>query len=202
MRRVPAEQAARFAALYRAACADLALSDAYHLPAGTVAYLHQLVGRAHNQFYRTRTFDFRRWSEEVFVRMPRLLFHDPYLRVALLIFWGVFLLAAAEAYFDRGFAEFVAGKEFLTQLEEDFSEPLESSKHVNSDERSSMAGFYIQHNGSIGLRASPWACCWGWAGCSRPSSTPPPWGPSSATWPPCRSGRTFFTSSPPTGRWS
>jgi len=149
---VPAEQAARFAALYRAACADLALSNAYHLPPSTVAYLHQLVGRAHNQFYRTRTFDFRRWSEELFIRVPRLLFHDPYLRLATLIFWGVFLLAAAQAYFDRGFAEFVVGKEFLTQIEQDFSEPLGQSKHANTNERSGMAGFYIQHNGSIGLR--------------------------------------------------
>ena len=36
---------ARFAALYRAACADLALADAYQLPPNTVQYLHQLVGR-------------------------------------------------------------------------------------------------------------------------------------------------------------
>lgn len=151
IRRVPADQAARFAALYRAACADLALSNAYHLPPGTVAYLHQLVGRAHNQFYRTRTFDFRRWSQELFIRVPRLLYHDPYLRVAMLIFWGVFLLAAAQAYFHRGFADFVVGKEFLTKIEQDFSEPLESNVHINADERSGMAGFYIQHNGSIGL---------------------------------------------------
>ena len=36
---------ARFASLYRAACADLALSDAYQLPPNTAQYLHHLVGR-------------------------------------------------------------------------------------------------------------------------------------------------------------
>ena len=42
---VPADTATRFAALYRAACADLALADAYQLPSASIDYLHQLVGR-------------------------------------------------------------------------------------------------------------------------------------------------------------
>ena len=57
-----AEEVSRFAALYRAACADLALADAYQLPPNTVQYLHLLVGRAHNQLYRTRRFAFAAWS--------------------------------------------------------------------------------------------------------------------------------------------
>ena len=34
----------RFASLYRAACADLALADSYQLPPNAVQYLHRLVG--------------------------------------------------------------------------------------------------------------------------------------------------------------
>src|SRR5918994_1793544 len=51
----------RFATLYRAACADLALADAYQLPPNTVQYLHRLVGKAHNQLYRSRHFKFSSW---------------------------------------------------------------------------------------------------------------------------------------------
>ena len=40
---------------------DLALADAYQLPPTTVEYLHQLVGRAHNQMYRGRGFNFAAW---------------------------------------------------------------------------------------------------------------------------------------------
>src|SRR5262245_59329371 len=81
---------ARFAALYRAACADLALADAYQLPPGTVQYLHQLVARAHNQLYRSGKFRWRQWRHELLVALPRRLFQDRYIRLAFLIFWGIF----------------------------------------------------------------------------------------------------------------
>ncbi len=58
----------RFSALYRAACADLALADAYQLPAETVRYLHQLVGRAHKQLYRSRSFNMSTWLTQLFDR--------------------------------------------------------------------------------------------------------------------------------------
>ena len=61
-RTMDAATVARFAAMYRAACADLALADAYQLPPNTVQYLHQLVGRAHNQLYRSRPFDLAAWG--------------------------------------------------------------------------------------------------------------------------------------------
>ena len=48
------EVVARFSELYRSACADLALAEAYQLPPKTVDYLHRLVARAHNQLYRSR----------------------------------------------------------------------------------------------------------------------------------------------------
>ncbi|MCH5378129.1 MAG: stage II sporulation protein M, partial [Planctomycetes bacterium] len=60
--RCTAAELAEFAELYRAACADLALADSYQLPPNTVQYLHRLVGRAHNQLYRSRKFDFAAWG--------------------------------------------------------------------------------------------------------------------------------------------
>ena len=69
-RLAPAATATRFAALYRSACADLALADSYQLPPGTIHYLHQLVARAHNQLYRSQTFNVRGWLKELFVAVP------------------------------------------------------------------------------------------------------------------------------------
>ena len=83
-------QISRFAALYRGVCADLALADAYHLPPTTVDYLHQLVGRAHNQLYRSRPIQGQGLGEELFFGVPGRLYRDGCLRLAFFLFWGVF----------------------------------------------------------------------------------------------------------------
>lgn len=138
----------RFSALYRAACADLALADAYQLPPDTVHYLHQLVGRAHNQLYRTQTFQIRAWLNELFVRVPRRLFADKCLWLAAIIFWGVFALSAVWAYHSPEFAERVIGDSMMMALEENFSEPITGRA---ADYGGGMAGRYVAGNASIGL---------------------------------------------------
>lgn len=148
-RSVPPAAATRFSALYRAACADLALADAYQLPPSTVHYLHQLVGRAHNQLYRTRTFHVDLWVHELFVNVPQRLFNDNCLRLAFVIFWGVFLLSAVMAYSSPEYAEAVLKKAMMTQLEENFSEPISARP---PDVGGGMVGFYINNNASIGLQ--------------------------------------------------
>ena len=95
---MPAADVLRFSALYRAACADLALADAYQLPPATIEYLHQLVGRAHNQLYRGEALTFRGWFHELFVAVPRRLRADRCLWLAAGLFWGFFLLTAALAF--------------------------------------------------------------------------------------------------------
>ena len=145
----------RFAALYRAACADLALADAYHLPPNTVTYLHRLVARAHNQLYRTRVGSPQRLFRLVFEDAPQQIFHDGCVRVAAIVFFGLFTLAmiigASEEQFP-GFAESVCGTKMLDMTTESFKEPLA----VNPDEYSKRAAFYIKHNTGIGLQ------CFGW----------------------------------------
>ena len=98
-RKLDAPTVTRFSALYRSACADLALADAYQLPPATIHYLHRLVGRAHNQLYRSRTFNFSTWAEQLLVDVPRRLFADNALRLAFCIFWGMFLLCAFKEHF-------------------------------------------------------------------------------------------------------
>src|SRR5688572_25165963 len=89
---------ARFSALYRSACADLALADAYQLPPNTVQYLHRLVGRAHNQLYRSRHFKLSSWLHILMHDAPQRIFADRCIQVAFCTFWGVFILSAVLAY--------------------------------------------------------------------------------------------------------
>jgi hypothetical protein len=160
-RKVPARLATRFSALYRAACADLALADAYQLPPGTIHYLHQLVGRAHNQLYRSRTFKVGTWFRELFVHVPRRLFADNCLRLAFCIFWGVFLISCLLAYGSSEYADRVLGKEMRTFLEEAYSRPVHER---GGGLPGGMVGFYVSHNTGIGLRCFAFGLLFGIGG--------------------------------------
>lgn len=139
----------RFGALYRAVCADLALADAYQLPPNTVHYLHQLVGRAHNQLYPSRSFNFDSWANDLLVVVPQRLFRDKSVRLAFLIFWGTFLAAMSTSYTSPKFAERVLGKDAMRQMEEMHNQ---SGNPRDPQTNALMAGFYVQHNASIGLQ--------------------------------------------------
>ncbi|TWU40431.1 stage II sporulation protein M [Novipirellula artificiosorum] len=146
-----AEGVARFSTLYRAACADLALADAYQLPPNTVTYLHQLVARAHNQLYRARKFEPTRWIDTIFHDAPQQIFADPCVRAATLIFFGLFTLSMFLGYNEErfpGFAQSMVGATALEQIEDMYEKPISKSL----DHYIQMAGFYIKHNTGIGLQ--------------------------------------------------
>jgi uncharacterized membrane protein SpoIIM required for sporulation len=146
------DELARFSDLYRAACADLALADAYQLPPNTVQYLHRLVGRAHNQLYRSHKFDFSSWSKILLHDVPQFIFRDRCVQLAFLLFWGVFItsavLASQQALWPR-YAEQILSEAGIAQLETNFEQPL-TGRDPNAD--LAMAGFYIRHNTGIGLK--------------------------------------------------
>ncbi len=146
-----AEGVSRFSTLYRAACADLALADAYQLPPGTVTYLHRLVARAHNQLYRANRFEPNRWHDVILRQAPQQIFADPCVRVATFVFFGLFALSmylgANEELFPN-FAQNMVGETQLESLEEMYDEPLDASL----DHYVMMSSFYIRHNTGIGLQ--------------------------------------------------
>ncbi len=151
-RKMGAQRVTRFATLYRAACADLALADAYQLPPNTVQYLHRLVGRAHNQLYRSRDFDYAKWSNLLLVEAPQRIFNDRCVQLAFCLFWGGFILSAILAYSSSiwpNYAQEMLTQANIEQLETNFGEPI---KGRNPQQSFAMAGFYIQHNTSIGLK--------------------------------------------------
>lgn len=141
----------RFASLYRSACADLALADAHELPPNTVLYLHRLVGRAHNQLYRSRSFDIQSWGRVLLSDVPRQIFRDGCVQLAFILFWGVFMLSAALASSQvmwPDYAHQVLGDDQIDRLETDFAAPLAGR---SAGANHAMAGFYIYHNTGIGL---------------------------------------------------
>lgn len=142
----------RFASLYRAACADLALADAYQLPPNTVEYLHRLVGRAHNQLYRSREFDLTAWVAMLLLDVPRRVFNDRCIQLMFCLFWGVFLLSAGLAYSKAvwpDYADAMLTPNVIEDMQEMFHHPI-AGRDPNDNFR--MAGFYILNNTSIGLR--------------------------------------------------
>ena len=156
-RRIGASGLSRFATLYRAACADLALAESHQLPPNTVTYLHRLVGRAHNQLYRASAFDFANWRVQLLEKIPQRMFTDRPLRLAFGIFWGIFLLSwflAAEIplpWSDRApfpsFAEQILGEKQIEELDDSWTNWGESSANA----RVGMAGLYIWNNAGIGI---------------------------------------------------
>lgn len=149
--RIPPETIEQFSNYYRAACADLALADSYQLPQSTVQYLHRLVGRAHNQLYRSRQFDYRGWLQTLVFEVPRQIFQDGAVQAAFCIFWSVFTLSAflaASPYAAPGFAERLIGESGIERLEADFGAAQWGSRGSVDIMR---ASFYIRHNTGIGL---------------------------------------------------
>lgn len=150
-KKMPAAQISRFATLYRAACADLALADAYQLPPNTVQYLHRLVGQAHNQLYRSRALDFQSLARMLLYDAPQRIFNDRCVQLMFILFWGVFILSAVFAYSKDlwpGYAETVVSAEQLEQLEQMYADAPNHKFEVST----MMMSYYIYHNASIGLR--------------------------------------------------
>ena len=159
-RRLPAAGVTRFATLYRAACADLALADAYQLPPPTVHFLNQLVGRAHNQLYRSGRFQFSTWRETIFRDLPQQLFADRTLWLAMALFWGIFFATMTLAAVSPAFVQEVLGDCDEENSSRFFAGPGDRS----SDDDMLMAGFYIQHNTSIGLQCFAYGLVFGVGG--------------------------------------
>lgn len=139
----------RFSALYRAACADLALADAYQLPPNTVQYLHRLVGRAHNQLYRSRQFNYHAWRHVLLIDVPRKLVRDRCVQVVFVLFWATFIGSAIMAYNQPDWGPEIMPAGMIEQLEANFATPVEG-RGASMDY--TMAAYYIWNNTSIGLR--------------------------------------------------
>lgn len=160
-RRDPAE-VLRLGQLYRGVCTDLMLAESHDLPRDTVAYLHGLVGRAHNALYQARGFRFRDWGRILFDAAPRQLRHDPALRLAAAVFVVSFLTFGFLSAARPDFARRLLGDQAIEQVEQMYSRPIGApgGDGMGRDD-ATMAGFYIQNNASIGLQCFAWGVFFG-----------------------------------------
>jgi uncharacterized membrane protein SpoIIM required for sporulation len=156
-RRLAADEVLRLGELYRAVCADLMLAEEYDLPRDTVSYLHSLASRAHNAVYRAAGFHARDWGRAFFQTAPRRLRSDAALRISTVTFWGALLITALLAAARPEIARAICGPAFLEQIDHMYADPI-GTTHGRALRGSDtlMAGFYIQHNASIGLRCFAW----------------------------------------------
>jgi uncharacterized membrane protein SpoIIM required for sporulation len=151
------EHVLRLGELYRAACTDLMLAESNDLPREMVSYLHALVGRAHSALYRAQGFRFSDWAKDLFGNVPRQLRRDPALRLAAVVFWGSFLLCALLAAGRAEFAPRVLGESFVDAMDQMYEEPVGGDREGTMQRNDTvMAGFYIQHNASIGIKCFAW----------------------------------------------
>jgi len=151
-RSLTATEIARFATLYRAACADLALADSYQLPPNIVEYLHKLVGRAHGQLYRSRNIDWGMLIDMFWRKVPRDVFNDRCVHLSFCIFWAVFLLCGVMASQPDRFPDFainVTGPEQIDMMEEMYAEDI-SSRNIGPS--AAGAAGYVNHNTGIGIQ--------------------------------------------------
>jgi uncharacterized membrane protein SpoIIM required for sporulation len=162
LRRAGSADVLRLGELYRSACTDLMLAESHDLPRDTVAYLHGLVGRAHNAVYRGKGFRFSDWGATLFGEVPRRLRADPALRIAAVVFWGAFLLCGLLAAGRPGFAEKLLGEPFVEQVDEMYAQPVDAPRKDGMGRNDTvMTGFYIRNNTSIGLQCFAWGLLFG-----------------------------------------
>jgi uncharacterized membrane protein SpoIIM required for sporulation len=119
------------------------------LPPGTVRYLNDLVGVAHNLLYRRQTWDWKTFGRVFFFDAPRWLLTDAAFWAALALFWVPFWTCEAIAAKNPEFARSVVGSDQLESLERMYSTPFEE---MDAFDRVGMAAYYVQHNGGIGLQ--------------------------------------------------
>jgi uncharacterized membrane protein SpoIIM required for sporulation len=123
-----------------------------------VQYLHRLVGRAHNQLYRSRKFEWSKWAHTLLLEVPQTIFRDRCVQIMFCVFWGLFILSAWLAYSKTAwpdFAEQVLSADNIQKLEEMYKDPIDGTRR-GGNENMMMAGFYTQHNTSIGLQCFTW----------------------------------------------
>jgi uncharacterized membrane protein SpoIIM required for sporulation len=113
-----------------------------------VSFLHQLVARAHNQLYRSRRTETGQWLHELLYVVPRRLYQDWYLRLAFVLFWGLFIGTMLIARSSPEFVINVLGEEELDKFRQMYSQKL-SGRGAAGD--SFMFGRYVLGNASIGL---------------------------------------------------
>jgi len=167
LRRFTPAETAEFSRLFRELCHDLSLIRSRDWGRGLIAYLNDLVSRGHNAFYSAPPGNLAQLARFLAVGFPQLFRRNVgYFLAAALIFFGTLGISWAVVQHDPALARRIISPEKLKMYDEMYSDdgPLaqQSSKSKKQTEdlkelgsfgqqRSLMAGFYINHNTGIAL---------------------------------------------------
>jgi uncharacterized membrane protein SpoIIM required for sporulation len=149
--RSSAEGTARFAGLYRSACADLARARAAGYPDDLIDYLNSLTARCHNLFYVAPPFP-RRRILEFFTRLFPLTVrrNAAYVITGILLFYLPLAGMVGLAVTDEQALYNVVPQETLEQMEQMHSRGHTEGRGERQDVL--MTGFYVKNNVGIAFQ--------------------------------------------------
>lgn len=172
LKRFSPAETAEFSRLFRELCYDLSLIRSRDWGLGLVSYLNDLVSRGHNAFYSSPPGNLGHLVRFLAVGFPRLFRKNiGYFVTSAAIFFGTLGVSWAVVQHDPALASRIIPSEQLKMMEEMYGEdgPLDHAKTGNNkkdksresdgvgdpgdfgQERTAMAGFYVQHNAGIAL---------------------------------------------------
>jgi len=144
----------RLAALYRAACEDLALARSRAYPVHLTGRLEELTQRAHQAIYRRSDYGLARLKRLALVDFPQSVRgHWRYMLVAGLVFALPLLLLGLATFFDPGLVLSVHDAQAARQYDHMYgpgSAPLGRERGADSDWV--MFGHYIKNNIGIAFQ--------------------------------------------------
>ena len=166
LKRFSPAETVEFSRLFRELCYDLSLIRSRDWGQGLVSYLNDLVSRGHNAFYSSPPGNLGHLVRFLAVGFPRLFRKNiGYFVTSAAIFFGTLGISWAVVQHDPAKAGRIIPSEQLKMMEQMYGEngPMgkgnvgsggSDDKAGRSDfgqERTAMAGFYVQHNAGIAL---------------------------------------------------
>lgn len=146
--------AARLAALYRAACEHLALAQARSYPIGLTQRLEALAQRAHRLIYRRQDYGLAQLRRLALVDFPQAVrAHRRYVWAATLLFVLPMLAMGYASWRDPGFILHLLDARQVRSFEQMYgpgSWDLGRERDAQTDWQ--MFGYYVMHNIGIGFQ--------------------------------------------------
>ena len=151
-RAVPMERA-RFAALYRATCEQLALARSRGYPVAMIERLEALTTLGHQRIYRRSDAGLTRLLRFFLVDFPTSVrAHRRHVLLALVVFAGPLFAVGVESYRDPGFILSVHDAQAVDEYERMYSDSDGPVGRANAGSDWAMFGHYIRNNIGIAFQ--------------------------------------------------
>lgn len=150
LHKLPAEEIARFCALYRVVCADLVRAQGAAYSTELLGYLDNLAGRAHNLLYAAPPHRLAAVWELLARDLPRTLRRNlRFFAVSAALLYIPMLVCALATVAEPSFAAHVLSRELLDQMAQMYAEGFDGR---GEGQDTAMAGFYVYNNIGIAFR--------------------------------------------------